>query len=273
MCLVSFGGIQPVMFVQYLRDPKTNLAADGMLFRYQLLVYPSIPARRRHVDEPANVEAKNRCFYILKRLAFDDMCAAFGAHAPNELNRVPWFHFSVEAKGLWEDWLDRNECKVLDKNEPVIIREHLSKYPKLLCALAAIFHVIELADKDQKDGYIPKHCVEWAIAWCEYLESHIRRIHEMVSSPSLASAAVLADKLGSPETKTHLETGFTERDVARRCWKGVDTDGLVASALARLEEMHWIRRVKVGPGPKGGHPTCKYEINPAILERRKGGPK
>ena len=232
-----------------------------------------MPPFKRHVDEPANVEAKNRCFYILKRLAFADVCKAFGAHPPNEYNKTPWLQFDIEAKNLWEDWLAKNELKVRENKEPNMIREHLSKYPKMLCALAAIFHVIELANadkdddlSDQREKGIPTHCVEWAIAWCSYFESHIRRIHGMVSNPSLASAIVLAGKLVDPEL-VPLEDGFRARDVLRRCWKGVDDPDLITSALARLEEIHWLRRIEVKQA-KGGPPTDEYLINPAIKRRQ-----
>jgi hypothetical protein len=44
LCLSLFGGIQLVKLIQYLRNPQTNLAHDGALQRFQLLVYPDSPA-------------------------------------------------------------------------------------------------------------------------------------------------------------------------------------------------------------------------------------
>jgi hypothetical protein len=93
----------------------------------------------------------------------------------------------------------------------------------------------------------------------------------MIGNPSLGSAVVLAEKLVDAKIKDPLEDHFRTRDVRRRCWKGVETQELVESALARLEELHWIRRIEIKPGPKGGAPTDEYLINPAILKRRKEG--
>jgi hypothetical protein len=270
LCLAVFGGIQPLVLVQYLRDPKTDLSTDGALYRFQLLVYPNIPKHRRHVDEPAKVDAKNRCFYILKRLALDDICDAFGAHRPDGsdgYNKVPWFIYSVEAKRFWEDWLFENEGKVLDKNTPNMIQLHLSKYPKLFHAFAGLFHLIELADKGQKDMEIPKRCAEWAAAWCAYLESHFRRIHKLASTPSLAAATILSGKLSDPTLKNPLEDHFRARDILRRCRKGLEKPELIADALARLEELNWLRRIEVKQ-PDGGTATSEYLINPAIKARR-----
>jgi hypothetical protein len=53
----------------------------------------------------------------------------------DEFNKTPWFHFNIGVKALFENWLATNEDKVADKHEPILIRQHLSKYPDLLCAL------------------------------------------------------------------------------------------------------------------------------------------
>jgi hypothetical protein len=43
---------------------------------------------------------------------------------------------------------------------------------------------------------------------------------------------------------------------------------LVNSALARLEDCHWIRGKEIGPSKAGGRPKIHYEIHPAILAKR-----
>ena len=204
LCLSLFGGIQPVKLIQYLRNPQTNLAHDDALQRFQLLVYPDPTPKRKHVDQYENIEAKNAFFAILKKLAYADF-HDIGAIS-DQFIKVPWFHFNVETKKAFEDWLSANEDKVENKNEDPALREHFSKFPKLLCALALIFHLIELADQGKKETYIPLRHLQNAIKWCEYLESHARRIYAMAKTPSLFSAICLGNKITDPDTKTPLET-------------------------------------------------------------------
>jgi hypothetical protein len=265
LCLSLFGGIQPVKLIQYLRNPQTNLTHDGAMQRFQALVYPDPPPKRKHVDQYENTEAKNRFYEILKKLAYADFRDYGGL--TDEFNNTPWFHFHAEAKTLFEEWLAANEEKAENKNEDPALREHLSKFPKLFCGLSLIFHLIELADTGSRETYIPLRIAKLAAEWCAYLESHARRIYSLVKTPSLFSAMALADKLTGP-TRTPLGNWFTAREVFRKQWSGVNTYELINAALARLEETNWIRSVVVSPSESGGRPTVRYEINPKIIRPR-----
>jgi Protein of unknown function (DUF3987) len=266
LCLSIFGGIQPVKLIHYLRDPKNNLTHDGAMQRLQLSVYPDPPATRKYQDQYENTQAKNRFFAILETLATADF-HDFGAIS-NDFNKVPWFHFNIEAKKIFEDWLFANEQKTADKNEDPSLQEHFAKFPKLFCSLALIFHLIDLADRGKKETYIPVSHAHMALKCCDYLESHARRIYALARNPSLSSAICLAAKITDPKTETPLENGFTARDVFRRQWIGIDSYELVNAALARLEELHWIRPVKTPQSQSGGRPTICYNLNPSLSARR-----
>ena len=255
LCLSLFGGIQTVKLIQYLRNPQTNLTHDGAMQRFQVLVYPDPPPKRKHVDQYENTAAKNRFYEILKKLAYADFRDYGGL--TDEFNKTPWFHFHAEAKTFFEDWLAANEEKAENKNEDPVLREHLSKFPKLFCGLSLIFHLIELADTGKRETYIPLRIAKMAAEWCAYLESHARRIYSLVKNPSLFSAMALADKITDPATKTPLENGFTAYDVSRRQWSGVNTYDLIHAALARLEEAGWIRSIVAPPSKSGGKPTSQ----------------
>jgi hypothetical protein len=270
ICIVLFGGIQPIKLIYYLRNPKTNLAHDGMMQRFQAAVYPDLLRNLQPVDQCEDIDAKNSCYAIMETLAKADF-QDFGA-IYTEYGKVPYFHFDTEsgAQTLFNEWELANQAKAEDKNEDHVLREHFSKFPKLVASLAAVFHVIELADTDSKSTYIHKRHVEKALKWATYLESDARRIYELAKTPSLAAAFCLAGKLTDAETKIDdwMKGGFTERDLSRKHWQGVDEPPLVKSALARLEECRWIRSQKVVHGSSGGRPTIYYQINPAIIARR-----
>src|SRR6476646_2700491 len=106
-----------------------------------------------------------------------------------------------------------------------------------------------------------------AVQWCDYLESHARRIYALANNPSLAAALALSHKFQDPDVSLGAwpETGFTAHDVERKHWTGLNLPALVSSALARLEESHWIRVKEFVASKTGGRPTVRYEINPRTL--------
>jgi hypothetical protein len=117
---------------------------------------------------------------------------------------------------------------------------------------------------------VPAGYAQMAIQWCQYLESHARRIYALAQNPSLAAALAFAQKIQDPLVPLYdwSENGFTARDLERRHWTGLDHPTLINSAVARLEECHWIRASRNATSQSGGRPTIRYEINPAILAKR-----
>ena len=277
LCLSLFGGIQPAKLVQYLRNPKVCLTTDGALQRFQLLVYPNRVPVSRLVDQYENTEAKNRFFEIIKKLAHADF-HNFGGMS-DEFNRVPWFHFSIEAKEQFEDWHWRNELLIADKETSPLLRQHFAKFDKLLCSIALIFHLIELADERisnpnelKTEGYIPLRIFDQAERWVEYLKSHARRIYGLSENPSVSAAMLLGAKLKDPKIKNPLSDGFTARDIERHHWVGLSSGEDINSALARLCDANWLREQPSKTTEKGGRPTIQFNIHPDILASRNDGP-
>jgi Protein of unknown function (DUF3987) len=162
-------------------------------------------------------------------------------------------------------------------NEPdSAIKEHLAKFPDLFARLCLVFHVIELADNSvrnqepEKQKYVPAHHANLALQWCNYLESHARRIYALANNPSLAAALALSQKLQDSDVSLDdwPKNGFTAYDLERKHWSGLNSPSLINSALARLEESHWIRVKESIPSKIGGRPTIRFEMNPEILGKR-----
>ena len=63
------------------------------------------------------------------------------------------------------------------------MQHYLAKYRSLMPSLALLF---ELAD-DGRDKISLQHAKQ-AAAWCDYLESHARRIYSMIVSPERQAA-------------------------------------------------------------------------------------
>ena len=104
-----------------------------------------------------------------------------------------------------------------------------------------------------------------AAAWCEYLESHARRIYAMIISPERQAAA---------EQGRHLAEGwkqdegiFTVRDVYRNQWTGLDTPDRVRAALDILCDASWVRPMEIGEH-RTGRPSEIYASNPHLRGKR-----
>jgi hypothetical protein len=63
-----------------------------------------------------------------------------------------------------------------------------------------------------------------ALAWCEYLESHARRIYSCVTTPQMRAAQLLAEKLKKHQIAP--DGFFSCRAVYLKGWSGLDTPDL-----------------------------------------------
>ncbi|MGH6847620.1 MAG: DUF3987 domain-containing protein [Methylocella sp.] len=143
LCASIFGGIQPDKLTVYLEQAAHALANNGMLQRFQLLVYPD--ARRwEWRDRSPDKRARNAAFAVFEALAVFDP-VAWGAARADDFAKFPHFQFSDDAQAVFIEWSeDLHRARVPNENEP-IIRQHLAKFNKLFPALALVFHLVDCA--------------------------------------------------------------------------------------------------------------------------------
>jgi hypothetical protein len=258
MCISILGGIQPAKLMAYLHQAASELDNDGLIQRMQLLVYPDEPRPGKVVDEYPDKAAKQRTYAALKALAEIDFVAA-GANALDS-GEIPYFHFDGEAQGLFNDWLFELHSKLHVDDHPLIL-EHLNKYRSLMPSLALIDHLASIAD-GSTGGLVSLKSAERAAAWCEYLESHARRIYGLLGNASVKAAAELAKKLLTGK----LQNGFTVRDIYRNGWHMLTGKDEAQAACDELIEAGWLRTIEPGPPSKPGRPGGQaYLINPKIF--------
>jgi len=265
LCVSIFGGIQPDKLTVYLEQAAHALANDGMLQRFQVLVYPD-PRRWEWRDRSPDKAARDAAYAMFETLAdFDPV--RWGAAPADDFARFPWFHFDDEAQAVFIEWSeDLHRSRVPNEDEP-IIRQHLAKFDKLFPALALVFHLVEGA-ADGVRGPVTKEAALRAAAWCEFLEAHARRCYGLLKDDGLRAAQALAAKL----ERDALEDGFTLRDVRRNQWRNLTADEAIQAALDWLEDEDWLRsEASGGTGPGTGRRTVRYRINPAVKAGRKEG--
>lgn len=253
-CISILGGIQPAKLQAYLMQSTGNLTNDGMMQRFQLLIYPDEPGNWQLVDEWPAKEAKNRAHEIIKAMANMDF---IGAGATNGTAR-PYFNFSEQGQAVFNEWLTELEAKIRQETNP-LISEHLAKYRSLMPSIALVLHLVDAAG-DGWPGPVSDEAATKAAAWCEYFETHARRIYGLLGDKGSRAAAELGARIKAGK----VEDGFTIRDIYnRKQWHLLDTKELVLEACQELVEAGWLRRDDIAS--TGGRPKEVYHINPKVF--------
>ena len=248
VCVSVLGGIQPGPLLTYVSDALEGAErADGLLQRFQVLVYPDLRTYEP-VDRWPDTEAKNRAYRAFKGLASLDT-EAFGARADEE-GEVPYLRFDAAAQEVFDDWRAEFEPRFRCGDVPAAIESHFLKYRSLFASLALVFEAVDFVGGQCAGRSIGARSALRAVAWCSYLESHAMRVYAPMLNTPLRAAISLLERIEAGE----IVHGTKLRDIYNRQWSGLATSEEVAAAIQVLEEHGWARRVKVQP-PKGGRPS------------------
>ena len=256
LCLSIFGNIQPAKLAHYLDRTIRGMDNDGLLQRFQLLIYPDQLKHWQLIDRIPDMKAKERAHDIFKKLA--NMNFVEHGASKEAGDRYAYFRFDEQAQDFFNEWLSTLEQTQLTQDDQPILLEHLSKYRSLMPSLALIFHLIGIAD-GQQSGSISVDAIRSAWAWVLYLEKHARRIYGMANS--LAEQAAI--KLGNKILDRELQSPFSVRDVYRKEWTLLENRDIVQKACDELVDADWLA---VGhPSQAIGRPKSPvYLINPKL---------
>ena len=258
LCLAMIGGIQPGRIQEYVRGAVNGGSADdGLLQRFSMAVWPDVTGDYLHVDQSPDLAERDKAWAIYSRLA--------QLQTDNVDSPVVW-RFSSSAQQLFVDWLVQFEQEIRgDTFHPAIV-SHLSKYRKLIPALALI---CAMCDAPDGSNLVNEEDVSRAVAWSRYLRTHANRLYTAAVMPETAGAAALLRKIKALKLcgadNVSLQS-FTPRQVAVKGWTGLGTPELVRKAADLLADYDWLRRETLPPGPVGGRPSERYLINPMVLQ-------
>jgi len=255
-CVSVLGGIQPGPLERYLREVFDDRGDDGLLQRFQLVVWPEVPGAWRNVDRWPDGPARARVMEVFQRLNTLDP-AAVGADewSPEDL---PFLRFAPEAQERFDGWRTRLEHTLRAEDDHPVLLSHLAKYRSLLPSLALIVHLIDCVEVGAR-GPVSSAAAAKAVGWCEYLEAHARRLYASVTDPTRVAAALLATKI----THRRLASPFSAREIYRHEWTGLTEPRIVQGALDGLAELGWIR-AEVIRAEDGGRPALRFHINPRL---------
>ena len=256
VCLAMIGGIQPGRIQEYVRGAVAGGSADdGLLQRFGLAVWPDVTGDFVHVDQWPDTPAKQTAWAVFDRLA--------ELQPASDTEPTVW-RFDDAAQALFVEWLVPFETEIRgDDLHPAMV-SHLSKYRKLIPALALVFALIDTPDSS---GLIHEGELLRALAWGEYLRTHANRLYAAAVMPETTDAATLLSRIKAGKLTGRdgvILDSFTPRQVAQKCWAGLATPDAMRKAADVLADYDWLRRdvVQSGDALGRGRPSDRYTVNP-----------
>jgi Protein of unknown function (DUF3987) len=251
-CISLFGGIQPARLRPYMADTlRDGPSNDGLMQRFQLMVWPDIPPGWHYIDRKPDMNAMERAAEVYHRMS------ALDAENP------PRLQFDSPAQTLFEQWLTDLEQRLRSDEIAPAMQAHLAKYRSLMPSLALLF---ALADGQVES--VPVSQARLACDCCEYLETHANRVYASQVRPEHHAAIALSRRLAKGWKRA--EGVFTVRDVYRNQWAALDSPDAARGALQVLEEYGWVQREPLGDSQTPGRPSETYFRNPRIEAKDAG---
>ena len=139
---------------------------------------------------------------------------------------------------------------------------HLSKYEKLVAALALIFHLVDCAAAKlvvDRAKPISRAQLNRAITFSDYLETHAERVYSSGAFGTVEAAKLIHKRI----IKGALRDGFSARDIYRSQWSGLTDSDLVNGAVELLADLNWIK--PRSSDKKNITRGATYSINPAVM--------
>ena len=251
LCLSVFGGIQPDKLNRLLTN-GLNGNDDGLLQRFQLLVYPELKGKWKNVDRRPNLMAMEKVHQLLKGIYKRDFIFKENAKG---------IHFDLESQEVFNNWRsvleDMLRSGAIDNPH---FESHLAKYRSLLPSLALIFQLIkENSDSVDENTTIDVESTNLALKWCEFLKEHAKKVYQINNYKHFHSVQTLAKKI----TSGKIKDGDNVREIYRNGWQHLKTPDTIESAIEFLSDLNWVRIDEI----KTGHrPARVIKLNPGIQQ-------
>ncbi len=167
---------------------------------------------------------------------------------------IPSLRFATQAQSRFDSWRADLERRIREENVPPALESHLAKYRSLMPSLALLF---ELIDSEGLPVTVEEAATSRAIAWCEYLESHAKRLYSAAEKPEMASAQALLGRI----RRGDVRHGATVREIYRREFAKLATPEEVKAAIGVLDEFGWLQTAE---DKTGGRSSTHIELHPSL---------
>jgi hypothetical protein len=253
LCVSIFGAITPGPLSSYVYQANQGgNRDDGLLQRFQVFVWPDAPTEWNNIDRFPDTAEKNRAWNIFKALSCDIPDAV-----KEKGEEIPALRFTPGGQDVFDTWRHALETRLLnDHGLHPAMESHLTKYRKLMPALALIFHLVDVADGTET-GLVSERAAVMSAAWCDYLESHAGRIYGAATIPGMEAAREIVKHI----RRGAIQNGATVREIWRHQWSRLSSSENVKAGLEVLQEYEWLFLEKI---TTGGRASELVRLNPGI---------
>ncbi|MBN1903732.1 MAG: DUF3987 domain-containing protein [Deltaproteobacteria bacterium] len=256
VCLSMLGSTQPGRISQYVKGTLSGGDSDdGLLQRFNLIIWPDSSATWKEVDRWPDNEAKRMAFDSFVRtssMVFSEKNAMQDRDFNGKLEGTPYLRFDQEGLGLFREWRQDLETKLRSGELHPALESHLAKYRKLVPGIALITHV-----SNGYTGPVGKESVLMALAWSEYLETHAKRVYGSITAPEVETAKRILNKIKNRSLKEPITT----RQILRPQWSGLSDIEDIKAGIKTLQDFGYLtKKIK----NTGGRPSEEYEVHPIV---------
>lgn len=246
LCLSLFGGIQPSKLYT-LNCGKAG--SDGLLQRFQILVYPEIKGKWKNVDRKPNKQTYEQLLTIFQK------ATCLKDHIKEDAKYGLRFH--PDAQRIFNNWREDLEGKLRRQSLSEDLESHLSKYRSLVPSIALIVEIISCISKQQKIMCIHQESLDMALKWVEFLEAHARKVYAEEASKEALGMWQLSRKILGKSVNDYDSI----RSIYRHKWPGLHNSEEVQNAISLLADYSWAttETIKNGPGQ-----SIVIRINPEV---------
>ncbi|WP_175869593.1 YfjI family protein [Bartonella gabonensis] len=242
--LSVIGGIQPSRIIPLIQAMHYGINDDGLLQRFQMLVFPDERKERDWVDRPPNQKAWEIYQEVFRSL-YDK---PLGSPKHPMIMR-----FSADAQEIFREWWEKFQKTIKGGNFSTNLQSYLLKMDKTIASLALIFELCEGGRFE-----INRDALERALCWEKYLISHAKRLYAAGDTLTAERAKLIVERCDC------LSDVFTLRDVHQKSWSSLKDNQAVKQALELLCRYNYIREIASDHSSKSGRPTIRYEWHPLV---------
>ena len=251
-CLSLFGCATPGALSDYVSSAvRGGRGDDGLIQRLQICVWPDSPREYRQVDQFPDNDAQLALRAVFERLADLDT-SALGTVDADDPDAIPWVRFDADAQRVFDAWDAEMQTRIRSGDLPEAFESHLSKYASLMPSVALILHLAN-GDRDP----VSAAAATLAVRWCEYLESHARRIYAMSTCPERQVALPLLRRL----IEWPQDEPIRVRSIRLNNWSGLSDSGSIEAAMELLMDAGWVQS-SPHRSSSGGRPTVDFTVHP-----------
>ncbi len=257
LTLSVVGGMTPGKLKAYVNGALSGgLDDDGLLQRFQLMVWPEVTTDWTNIDRYPDATAKNAAFEVYRLL---DEVSPATFHAETHDDQIPGLRFTEDAQELFNEFRSDLEKRLRggDGTTPAF-ESHIAKYRSLLPSLALIFHLVNVVG-EQEQGPVGLPSARLAAMWCEYLEHHARKIYASELYPDLTTAHLLASKIRAGAITENMNV----RDIYRAHWSGLTVPEVVWDGFQMLEKFNMVR---INRKDTLGRPADVIQLHPRLKQ-------